>query len=220
MVAVDVLLGRQSRRAADRRGAVHRRCEQSGAELLSGQPGAGAGPADGRRAEHGRRGQGRRAWSSICAKLAERLPVTFVPVQANQRIGIAELKRGACRAGGRSGRQARIASPFPPQFHRGGRKLAVEVRSSGGMPVCRGISSSGCCWIRVAIWRRQRSAWRRRRLAERSSGGSRAAGGGRLAGAGGGIDRPLWLGGADAGGRRHAARRAAGDGQRPDRSLC
>ena len=42
MVAVDVLLGRQRRRAADRRRAVHRRCEQPGAQSVPGQPGAGA----------------------------------------------------------------------------------------------------------------------------------------------------------------------------------
>ena len=46
MVAVDVLLAAATassrRRAADRRRAVHRRCQQPGAESVSGQPGAGA----------------------------------------------------------------------------------------------------------------------------------------------------------------------------------
>ena len=54
MVTVDVLLGRRADSAGAGRGAVHRRCEQSRAESVSGEPGVGAWLADGDRAEHGR----------------------------------------------------------------------------------------------------------------------------------------------------------------------
>src|SRR5436309_2333940 len=48
-------------------------------------------------------------------KLAERLPVKCVPVQANKSVGIAEVKKAIVEAAGKSSSGAR-PSPFPPQF--------------------------------------------------------------------------------------------------------
>src|SRR6185369_11178057 len=48
-------------------------------------------------------------------KLAERLPVKCVPVQANKSVGIAELKQAIVAATGQIECKSR-PSPFPPEF--------------------------------------------------------------------------------------------------------
>jgi len=48
------------------------------------------------------------------ARLAEKLPVKFVPVQANRGVGIAELKQAILRAAAEP--PPRVASPFPSGF--------------------------------------------------------------------------------------------------------
>src|SRR5207244_4476538 len=65
-------------------------------------------------------------------KLAERLPVKFVPVQANRGSGIAELKQALAAAADATLReQRRIASPFPPAFTAEVKALAAKVNSNG-----------------------------------------------------------------------------------------
>jgi ferrous iron transport protein B len=69
-------------------------------------------------------------------KLAERLPVQFVPVQANRGIGIEQLKQALAKAAGSSlGDVRRVSSPFPPVFTDEVRALAVKVNSNGQLTV-------------------------------------------------------------------------------------
>ena len=59
-------------------------------------------------------------------KLAEQLPVQFVPVQANRGIGIEELKQALVDRGRSAVRAARFASPFPPAFRQRSRGAAAQ----------------------------------------------------------------------------------------------
>src|SRR5205809_1312635 len=69
-------------------------------------------------------------------KLAERLPVKFVPVQANRGIGIAELKQALTAAADATLREERrIASPFPPAFTAEVKALAAKVNSNAHVSV-------------------------------------------------------------------------------------
>jgi ferrous iron transport protein B len=69
-------------------------------------------------------------------KLAERLPIKFVPVQANRGIGIEELKQAIAAAASAPLREVRrVASPFPPAFQDEVRTLAAKVNSGGGPTV-------------------------------------------------------------------------------------
>ena len=104
MVTVDVLLGRRADSPV-RRGALHRRCQQSRAESVSGQPGAGAWVADRYRAEHDRRG-GAARHEDRRQPVAERLGVPVVEVQANRRRGIEQLKTALAEVIGRPPRVA------------------------------------------------------------------------------------------------------------------
>jgi ferrous iron transport protein B len=66
-------------------------------------------------------------------KLAAQLPVRFVPVQANRGIGIAELKQALAAAADAPLReQRRIASPFPPVFIAEVKALAAKASGDDG----------------------------------------------------------------------------------------
>lgn len=62
-------------------------------------------------------------------KLAEQLPVKFVPVQANRSVGIAELKQAIVRVAEEPPRN--IASPFPDKFVAEVEQLARQANSNG-----------------------------------------------------------------------------------------
>src|SRR5262245_9860338 len=62
-------------------------------------------------------------------KLAQRLPVTFVPVQANKGIGLSELKQALADAGGKSPKP--VPSPFPQKFVAEVEALHARVSSNG-----------------------------------------------------------------------------------------
>src|SRR5947208_9420225 len=65
-------------------------------------------------------------------KLAERLPMQFVPVQAHRGIGIAELKSALAAAATSTLRDVRrVASPFPPAFTAEVKVLATKANSTG-----------------------------------------------------------------------------------------
>src|SRR5207249_3271246 len=65
-------------------------------------------------------------------KLTERLPVKFVPVQANRGIGIVELKQALAATADATLRELRrIASPFPPAFTAEVKVLATKANSTG-----------------------------------------------------------------------------------------
>src|SRR5207247_436648 len=65
-------------------------------------------------------------------KLAERLPVKFVPVQANRGIGAVQLKQALATAASSTLREVRrIASPFPPAFTAEVKTLAAKANSTG-----------------------------------------------------------------------------------------
>src|SRR5437762_4732639 len=69
-------------------------------------------------------------------KLAERLPVKFVPVQAHRGIGIAELKSTLAAAATSTLRDVRrVASPFPPAFTDEVRTLAAKANSGGSAAI-------------------------------------------------------------------------------------
>jgi ferrous iron transport protein B len=63
------------------------------------------------------------------AKLAEQLPVKFVPVQANRAIGLAELKLAIADAAGQP--PPEIATPFPEPFAAEVETLAERANSNG-----------------------------------------------------------------------------------------
>ena len=115
MVAVDVLLARQSRRAAGRRGAVDRRRQQPGAQSVPGQPGARAGTADGRGAEHDRRGPAARASRSMWTACAGNWACPWSRSRPIAGSASTELKRALSAAVGRPARRV-PASPLPPVF--------------------------------------------------------------------------------------------------------
>lgn len=62
-------------------------------------------------------------------RLAQRLPVTFVPVQANKGIGLTELKQALADAASKP--QQRIPSPFPDKF-------VAEVEALHQLASCNG----------------------------------------------------------------------------------
>src|SRR5262245_59419580 len=69
-------------------------------------------------------------------KLAERLPIQFVPVQANRGIGIEQLKLAIATAACGTQREVRrVASPFPPAFIDDVRVLAAKANSNGNIAV-------------------------------------------------------------------------------------
>jgi ferrous iron transport protein B len=68
-------------------------------------------------------------------RLAGRLPVKFVPVQANQRIGIEKLKQAIAEAAEEP--PPRVPSPFPEPFIGEVEALAALVNSNGQPPVPR-----------------------------------------------------------------------------------
>src|SRR5262245_6471987 len=68
------------------------------------------------------------------ARLADQLPVKFVPVQANRAIGIAELKQAIVETAKRPG--PRVPSPFPTEFVGEVETLCARANSNGhpGLP--------------------------------------------------------------------------------------
>jgi ferrous iron transport protein B len=68
-------------------------------------------------------------------RLAAQLPVTFVPVQANRRIGIDQLKQALAEAA--DGPPPRMESPFPKTFVAEVEALAALANSNGQPPVPR-----------------------------------------------------------------------------------
>ncbi len=73
--------------------------------------------------------------------LAQRLPVKFVPVQANRGFGIADLKQALVGAADATQREVRrVASPFPPAFTGGS---ADACRQNGRWRRCRDSTFSG-----------------------------------------------------------------------------
>jgi len=69
-------------------------------------------------------------------KLAERLPVKFVSVQANRGLGIVELKQALAAAADATLREVRrVASPFPPPFTAEVKALAAKANSAGGVAI-------------------------------------------------------------------------------------
>jgi ferrous iron transport protein B len=63
------------------------------------------------------------------AKLAEQLPVKFVPVQANRGMGLPELKQAVADAAGTS--PPRVATPFPVVFATEVQALTEQANSNG-----------------------------------------------------------------------------------------
>src|SRR5262245_34742041 len=70
-------------------------------------------------------------------KLAEQLPIKCVPVQANRAIGIAELKQAIVDAAESAMGGPRFASPFPQPFVAEVDALAAQINSNGKPPVPR-----------------------------------------------------------------------------------
>src|SRR4051794_13782675 len=71
-------------------------------------------------------------------KLAEQLPVKFVPVQANRGVGIAKLKEAiAAAAEAGLGASPRIGSPFPEQFIGEVEALSARADSSSSAQLPR-----------------------------------------------------------------------------------
>src|SRR5262245_44630913 len=68
-------------------------------------------------------------------KLAEQLPVRFIPVQANRSLGIPELKKAIVEAVHQP--QPRVASPFPEQFKAEVETLLARANSNGQPPIPR-----------------------------------------------------------------------------------
>ena len=170
-----------SRRARPRRRPLRGRRRQPGAQPLPDQPGPRAGPADGHRADHGRRGPGSGAVDRL-DRLSRQLGVPVVPVQAHRGIGMEPLKKALAAAGAAGGcsgepvsrmlpRRGRPSSSVPDgRWQRGQRRenrrlprylverLLLDVGRLHRGAVCR-LRATPACLARRA--RRRAGGWPR-----------------------------------------------------------
>ena len=138
------------RRRPARRRALDRRRQQPGAESVSGQPGAGARPADGRRAEHGRPGRDRADRDRRRrARQATRRAGRRRAGQSPHRPRRTEDGAGRSRA---TGSRSRAKTRSRPRFNSRPANSATLAQRRRDRSRCPRSSSSGCCWTATATW--------------------------------------------------------------------